>query len=88
MNVDPFLVTVTEDEIRAERRKARELRNSQWWKNKRSMGLCVHCGGVFAPRDLTMDHLVPIVRGGKSTKGNIVPSCKNCNSAKKHELPF
>jgi len=86
--VDRFLVTVTEDEIRCERRKARELRNSQWWKSKRSKGVCAHCGGMFAPRDLTMDHLVPIIRGGKSTKGNVVPSCKRCNTAKKHELPF
>ena len=37
---------------------------------------------------LTMDHLVPIVRGGKTTKGNLVPSCKNCNSEKKYHLPL
>jgi 5-methylcytosine-specific restriction protein A len=37
---------------------------------------------------LTMDHLVPVVRGGKSTKGNVVPSCKPCNSARQHRLPF
>ncbi len=35
-----------------------------------------------------MDHLVPIIRGGKSTKGNLVPSCKKCNSERKHRLPF
>ena len=35
-----------------------------------------------------MDHLVPIIRGGKSTKGNLVPSCKACNPARKHRLPF
>jgi 5-methylcytosine-specific restriction endonuclease McrA len=35
-----------------------------------------------------MDHLVPIVRGGKSTKGNLVASCKKCNSERKHRLPF
>ena len=88
MEVDPFLVTVTDDEIRAERRKARVLRNSQWWKNKRSRGICAHCGRKFAASELTMDHVVPIVRGGKSTKGNVVPSCKACNSAKKHDLSF
>lgn len=32
-----------------------------------------------------MDHLVPIVRGGKSTKGNVVVSCKACNSVKGHQ---
>lgn len=88
MGTDPFLVPVTEDDIRRERRKARELRNSQWWKKKTSKGRCAHCGGLFSPRDLTMDHVIPIIRGGKSTKGNVVPSCKRCNSAKKHGLPF
>lgn len=88
MAPDSFIVPVTEEEIRRERSKARELRNSQWWKNRKSRGLCAHCGGRFSPRDLTMDHLIPIVRGGKSTRGNVVPSCKRCNSAKRHSLPF
>lgn len=85
---DAFLVPVTEDEIRRERRKARELRSSQWWKNRTSQGLCVHCGERFPARELTMDHLVPIVRGGKSTRSNVVPSCRPCNTARKHSLPF
>jgi 5-methylcytosine-specific restriction endonuclease McrA len=34
-----------------------------------------------------MDHIVPIVRGGKSRKGNIVAACKECNNKKKHMLP-
>ena len=83
-----FLVDVSDEEIRRERAKARELRASQWWKRKRAEGVCHHCGASFAPRDLTMDHLVPIIRGGKSTKGNVVASCKACNSARKHDLPF
>lgn len=33
-----------------------------------------------------MDHIVPIVRGGKSTKGNVVPACKECNAKKKYQL--
>ena len=35
-----------------------------------------------------MDHLVPIIRGGKTAKGNVVSSCRACNSAKQHSLPF
>lgn len=35
-----------------------------------------------------MDHVLPIIRGGKSTKGNIVPCCKKCNEEKKYKLPF
>jgi len=88
MEPTPFLVEVSDAEMRRERQKARELRRSQWWKRKVSSGVCHHCGGKFAPADLTMDHLVPVVRGGKSTKGNVVPSCKPCNSARRHSLPF
>jgi 5-methylcytosine-specific restriction endonuclease McrA len=84
----PFLVEVAEEQVRRERQKARELRASQWWKRKRATGVCHHCGVKVAPADLTMDHLVPIIRGGKSNKGNVVPSCKNCNSERKHRLPF
>lgn len=84
----PFLVEVSDAEMRRERQKARELRASQWWKRKLASGVCHHCGGKFVPAVLTMDHLVPVVRGGKSTKGNVVPSCKSCNSARKHTLPF
>jgi 5-methylcytosine-specific restriction enzyme A len=84
----PFLMEVSEAQIRRERQRARELRASPWWKRKRASGVCHHCGGKFPPRDLTMDHLVPIARGGKSIKGNLVPSCKQCNSERRHRLPF
>ena len=82
-----FLMTVSDEAIRRERKKARELRATQWWKRKKSRGLCHYCGLTFPPRELTMDHLVPLARGGKSTKGNLVPSCKECNRRKKYFLP-
>jgi len=88
VDIAPFLVEVSEDEIRREREKARQLRESTWWKRKRAAGICYHCGEKFSPKELTMDHLVPIVRGGKSTKGNLVPSCKPCNSERKYRLLF
>jgi 5-methylcytosine-specific restriction enzyme A len=84
----PFLVEVSEEQIRRERQRARDLRASPWWKRKRAAGICHHCGKNFPPRELTMDHLVPIVRGGKSTKGNLVPCCKKCNSERRYRLPF
>ena len=34
-----------------------------------------------------MDHLVPVARGGKSTRGNIVPCCRACNADKKYYTP-
>lgn len=88
MTFDPFIIEVSEKDIRAERDKARALRKTQWWRTKISRGLCHYCGQKFAAHELTMDHLVPIIRGGKSTKGNCVPACKECNNKKKYLLPI
>ncbi|RNC69891.1 MAG: HNH endonuclease [Desulfuromonadales bacterium] len=85
--MDYFIVEVSEQEVRREKEKARELRRSQWWKNRLARGGCHYCGKLFPPEELTMDHLVPIIRGGKSTRGNVVPACKECNNRKKYLLP-
>lgn len=75
-------------EIRAERNKARDLRKTRWWQQKTAPGICHYCGNQVAFKDLTMDHLVPLARGGRSTKDNLVPCCKTCNNRKKSMLPL
>jgi 5-methylcytosine-specific restriction endonuclease McrA len=87
-SIDPFAYNLEESDLRRERRKARELRESQWWKRRVAKGKCYYCGSTTAPKALTMDHIVPISRGGKSTRGNVVPCCKTCNNAKKQLLPM
>lgn len=83
-----FLPEVDEGELAREKAKARALRQTQWWKRKRSSGVCHYCGKAVPPRELTMDHLVPLVRGGKSVKSNLVPCCADCNARKKYLLPL
>jgi 5-methylcytosine-specific restriction endonuclease McrA len=83
-----FAVLLEEAEFKRERARARELRESQWWKRRLAKGVCHYCGRKVAPRELTMDHVVPISRGGKTTKGNVVACCKECNTAKKQLLPM
>jgi 5-methylcytosine-specific restriction enzyme A len=73
--------------LKKEREKARKLRKSQWWLNLVNQGLCHYCGKKFAAARLTMDHVVPLARGGTSTPGNIVPACKDCNREKSLETP-
>ena len=80
--------SLDEAEIRAERAKARDLRKSRWWQQKTSSGLCHYCGKKVQYKHITMDHLVPLARGGRSTKGNLVPSCKKCNNLKQSMLPL
>ena len=70
-----------------EKAKARKLRQSQWWKNEIAKGICHYCAKKFKPEELTMDHVIPVSKGGKSTKGNIVPSCKECNNKKMYKTP-
>jgi 5-methylcytosine-specific restriction enzyme A len=86
--MEPFISDVSDEAIRKEKAKAQTLRKSQWWKRKCSEGLCYFCGRKVLPKELTMDHIVPIIRGGKTSKGNIVTACKECNSKKKYLLPI
>jgi len=83
-----FVSEVSDEEIKRERRTARALRGSTWWKRKCSRAKCYYCNAQVSPKELTMDHIVPIIRGGKSTKGNIVTACKQCNNKKKYLLPI
>ncbi len=41
--------------------------------------VCTYCGSTAK---LTMDHVVPLSKGGNHTKGNIAPACQPCNSRK------
>lgn len=76
-----------EDQIKLERNKARDLRKSQWWKNRIGRGECYYCHELFPPKELTLDHIVPVSRGGRTTKGNCVPCCKVCNNQKQSLTP-
>ena len=84
---DWFDMRVDPAQIAKERAKARELRRTNWWQAQIQKGVCHYCGGKFPPSELTMDHIVPLSRGGHSTKGNIVPCCKACNNDKKYTMP-
>jgi 5-methylcytosine-specific restriction endonuclease McrA len=86
--MDYFITEINEQQIKAEKDKAREIRKSRWWSNRVDKGLCYYCGNSFQPQDLTMDHIVPIIRGGKTTRGNLVPACKECNNQKKYLIPI
>jgi hypothetical protein len=51
---------------------------------KRDAHCCQYCG---THRDLTLDHVMPKARGGKSTWTNLVTACKRCNARKGDSLP-
>ncbi|MEM0938574.1 MAG: HNH endonuclease [Bacteroidota bacterium] len=46
---------------------------------RRDGGKCQYCG---TNKELTLDHVIPRSKGGKSTWTNLVTACKKCNSIK------
>jgi hypothetical protein len=56
---------------KAERTK---LRN-KWTRQQRQCHYCTAPG-------ITIDHVLPLVRGGTHYEGNLVPACLSCNSSK------
>ncbi|RPI78746.1 MAG: HNH endonuclease, partial [Desulfobacteraceae bacterium] len=74
--------------IKREKDKARALRQTGWWMRKTQEGVCHYCRRQVGRDHLTMDHVVPLSRGGQSKRGNIVAACKECNNKKKYLLPI
>lgn len=46
---------------------------------------CQYCDKHLEPRDLTVDHVIPRVRGGTTRWENIVAACYVCNAIKGHK---
>lgn len=51
---------------------------------KRDGFACQYCGSL---KELTLDHVVPRSKNGKSTWSNLVTACKSCNSRKGDNTP-
>lgn len=49
---------------------------------------CVYCGTSIECNAATLDHVVPVARGGRHEAGNLVVACKACNQLKGGMLPL
>lgn len=87
-NLDSIFYHRNQDWIKKQKEKAKKLKKTAWWKRKKSKGICYYCKRKFKPNELTMDHRIPLSRGGESIKENLVPCCKECNHKKKYLLPI
>lgn len=54
---------------------------------KRDKYTCMYCGVQPGPEELTIDHVMPKSRGGKSTWENCVLACVECNKRKANRTP-
>ena len=77
---------ISEADIQREREAARALRKTRWWQNKIATGKCHYCKSEITAKTATMDHILPVSRGGRSVAGNVVAACKPCNTAKRDSL--
>jgi len=73
--------------VKRERQKARDLRKTTYFQELFRKGICYYCGERFPADQLTLDHIVPLSRGGRSTRGNMVVCCRECNQEKKYLTP-
>jgi len=48
---------------------------------------CQYCGYSFSVKKLTLDHVVPRARGGRTVWTNIITACKDCNVKKADRTP-
>ncbi len=49
---------------------------------------CAYCYCDISPETATLDHVVPIAKGGADDWENIVAACEPCNYKKKAEIPL
>lgn len=66
----------------------REVRFSRRNILARDEHRCQYCGKRLATAQLTLDHVTPKSRGGKSTWTNVVAACTPCNTRKGGRMPW
>lgn len=50
----------------------------------RDKHVCGYCGST---KDLTIDHVIPLSKGGKTSFDNCVTACFGCNNKKNNRIP-
>lgn len=81
------MIEPSPEEQKKQRQKAKELKKSRWWANLIQKCECYYCQTPLDAKNTTMDHIVPISRGGKSQRSNLVPACHSCNLEKRSLTP-
>jgi 5-methylcytosine-specific restriction endonuclease McrA len=46
---------------------------------------CYKCGKLLTRWDATLDHILPVSRGGKNTQDNLITCCLMCNSRRRNK---
>lgn len=69
-----YLVTTSPSEAK---KQFKQSIKDQWGN------ACCYCGNT---KNLSLDHVIPKVKGGNDTKSNLVCACTSCNRDKAHSI--
>ncbi|MGK2856118.1 MAG: HNH endonuclease [Thermoanaerobaculia bacterium] len=72
--------------LRFDRLPRQEVKFSRGNIYIRDRNRCQYCGRKFTTAELSLDHVIPISRGGRSTWENVVCACLACNVRKGNKL--
>ena len=81
---DPVVVRLVSN-VKVPRRLIRPSRQTIYLRDD---GRCQYCGVLVRDKDATLDHVLPLCRGGsKRAWDNLVLACKRCNHKKGGHTP-
>ncbi len=75
---------------RARKRKGYKFISAEEWFNKLKLYnfTCPRCGKMEPKIKLTIDHIIPLSKGGRHCLENVQPLCISCNSSKYTSIEF
>lgn len=84
----PGCSSVTTRKARATRARERrhtydpigQIESAEFWALWRLYAVCPCCGGAWGSREhISLDHMIPLSKGGPNTGENVQPLCQRCN---------
>lgn len=75
---------VTEDR---DSRKNRKWNRRRLFRLYKKSSICHWCGKSVSPQEASLDHVIPLSRGGLTNMNNLVLAHKKCNHGRGNEMP-
>lgn len=73
------------EKLKGRRKSTLHARKRKRWIKDR--GVCHWCGDPVTEENATIDHVIPLGRGGIDNCANMVLACRDCNEWRGHDMP-